>query len=176
MRLNIRAAVAELPPGLAGDSCREEIHTCLPVFGPDFGPKIGSGKKPGLIGIFAGLLTVMLVSACSPSTMVDISQNSTVSVKTKNGTIIVHDDGTTEQVDEEGLPPTTTFVKADGTVLPMKFDSTLGFQDGFAAVEKDGHYGFINTKGELVIKPQFDGATGFSEHLAAVRVEDKYGY
>ena len=45
-----------------------------------------------------------------------------------------------------------------------------------AKVEKDGKYGFINTKGEQVIECKFDGALDFSEGLAAVEKGGKWGH
>ena len=49
------------------------------------------------------------------------------------------------------------------------------FCDGFAAVERDGKYGFINAKGELAISLEYDYAWDFSEGLAAVELNDKMG-
>jgi hypothetical protein len=41
---------------------------------------------------------------------------------------------------------------------------------------QDGKVGFINTKGEFVIKPQFDNAEDFQDGLALVMTSDAYGY
>jgi hypothetical protein len=177
MKVNDTSALTIPPCGCPADSCRRArarfrlVSTRFRLLANPV-----ASTRFNFIGVVSSFLALLLVTGCNPSTLVDISQNATVSVKTKNGTIIVHDDGSTEQVNDEGLPPPTNYVKADGTVLPLAFDNAFPFQDGFAVVEKDGRYGFINTKGDLVIKPQFDGASGFSEHLAAVKVEEKYGY
>jgi len=40
---------------------------------------------------------------------------------------------------------------------------------------KDGKWGFINGKGEVVIEPRFDRTWSFEEGLALVRVKGKYG-
>lgn len=54
-----------------------------------------------------------------------------------------------------------------------QYDELYPFSEGLAAVKKDGKYGFINTKGELVIPVQFYGVGGFSEGLALV-YDDQY--
>ena len=54
-----------------------------------------------------------------------------------------------------------------------QYDELYPFSEGLAAVKKDGKYGFINAKGELVIPVQFYGAGGFSEGLACV-YDDQY--
>ena len=49
--------------------------------------------------------------------------------------------------------------------------------EGYATiVTSDYLYGFINSKGEKVIKPQYAAARGFSEGLAAVKSVDKWGF
>ena len=63
-------------------------------------------------------------------------------------------------------------------VIQPQFDNALYFSEGLALVLVDGKWGYINTTGEFVIKPnpQFDNAWSFSEGLAQVRVDDKLGY
>ena len=63
----------------------------------------------------------------------------------------------------------------------IKCDHLYQFHDGFARIKKEINndekkYGFINTKGEIVIVPQFDGANDFSEGLAAIYKERRWGY
>jgi hypothetical protein len=48
--------------------------------------------------------------------------------------------------------------------------------DGYAAVKKDGKWGFIDTSGQVKIEYRFDGALSFSGHLAAVKQGDLWGY
>lgn len=51
------------------------------------------------------------------------------------------------------------------------------FSDGFAMIVTSAYlYGFINDKGEKVIKPQYANARDFSEGLAAVKDVDKWGF
>ena len=44
----------------------------------------------------------------------------------------------------------------------------LSFENGLAVVSKDGLYGFINHRGNIVISCQFENARNFSEGLAPV--------
>jgi len=49
-------------------------------------------------------------------------------------------------------------------------------QVGLFHMIQNGKYGYIDSKGKIVIQPQFDEADEFSEGLAPVRVGDKWGY
>ena len=57
-----------------------------------------------------------------------------------------------------------------------EFDYVCEFKEGFAPIEKDGKWGYINTKGEQAIECKFDVALGFNEGLAPVYKDGKYGY
>ena len=56
------------------------------------------------------------------------------------------------------------------------------FHEGFASINYDygfgdiPKYGFIDSAGKVVIKPQFDEAYPFSEKLALIRQKNKYGF
>jgi hypothetical protein len=55
------------------------------------------------------------------------------------------------------------------------------FHEGFASINYDYEfgdpkYGFIDSAGRVVIKPQFDEAYRFSEKLALIRQKTKYGF
>lgn len=53
-----------------------------------------------------------------------------------------------------------------------EFEDALPFSGGYAAVKIDGLWGYINTKGDMAIKPQFVGAASFSNGMAAVQNEE----
>ena len=50
------------------------------------------------------------------------------------------------------------------------------FHEGLARIQVGTLFGFINTTGAIVIKPQFEGAYDFSEGKARVRKGDKWGF
>jgi hypothetical protein len=49
-------------------------------------------------------------------------------------------------------------------------------QLGLFHIIRNGKYGYIDSKGKIVIQPQFDEADEFSEGLAPIRIGDKWGY
>lgn len=56
------------------------------------------------------------------------------------------------------------------------YEDAKPFQDDWAAVKKDGKWGFIDVDGTIKIDFQFDDALSFGQHLAAVRQGDLWGY
>lgn len=50
------------------------------------------------------------------------------------------------------------------------------FEDGYAIVERDGKWGVINERHEVVVPFEWDGCYGFSEGLAAVQRDGLWGY
>ncbi|WP_287485063.1 WG repeat-containing protein [Blautia sp.] len=57
------------------------------------------------------------------------------------------------------------------------FDDAKAFnKDGYAAVEKNGKWGFVDIDGKLVIDCQYDDALSFSSSYAAVKQDDAWGY
>lgn len=56
------------------------------------------------------------------------------------------------------------------------FEDAKPFEDAYAAVKKDGKWGFINSAGKVVIDYQFEDARSFGQHLAAVKKDGKWGY
>ena len=57
-----------------------------------------------------------------------------------------------------------------------EFDGVGSFNEGFAAVKKDGKYGYINTKGEQIVECKFDNGGDFNEGFAVVKKDGKCGY
>lgn len=57
-----------------------------------------------------------------------------------------------------------------------QFDELYPFSEGMAAVKKDGKFGYINTKGELVIPCKFCVASDFSEGIAIVETGDTLSF
>ncbi len=73
---------------------------------------------------------------------------------------------------------TFALYRLDGTVVGNeRFEDARLFSDkGYAAVKKDGKWGFVDTEGALVIQPAFDSARSFANDLAAVKIGDKWGF
>ena len=74
----------------------------------------------------------------------------------------------------------TSYIDTNGVLLKQKFGwlSHEFTPDGLCMVRdyETEKWGFINKKGEYVIKPRFDEVEDFSEGLARVKVDGKYGY
>lgn len=50
------------------------------------------------------------------------------------------------------------------------------YSDGYAAVKKDGKWGFVDADGKMCISPQYDEARSFSYGHAAVKKDGKWGF
>lgn len=84
----------------------------------------------------------------------------------KAGVVFVENNGKFQLVDLEG-----------NAVSDMEFDEVSSFQlDEPAAVKVDDKWGFVSSKGEIIIEPQFEDAMSFSNGLAAVKQDGKWGY
>ena len=76
------------------------------------------------------------------------------------------------------------FVRQDGQVLLLVDGEPVGepyedarpFADGWAAVKKNGKWGFIDTQGTVMLDYQFEDALSFGQHLAAVKQGRNWGY
>ncbi len=67
------------------------------------------------------------------------------------------------------------YINASGKeVIPLKFENLPGdFLQGLAPVKQKGKWGFIDTKGKVVLPFQYVRANSFSEGLAAVVTVNK---
>jgi len=65
---------------------------------------------------------------------------------------------------------------ATDVVIPFIYENAKEFSEGFAAVQKDGKWGYINKKGKLICPFIYDEAERFSEGLAAVKKDRRWGY
>ncbi|MCL2772366.1 MAG: WG repeat-containing protein [Oscillospiraceae bacterium] len=80
-----------------------------------------------------------------------------------DGLILVYNDDENETVIED----------IDSGNVIFRYDSISSFgENGLAAASKDGKWGFINKKGEVVIPLVYDTARNFSDGLAAVGMID----
>lgn len=68
------------------------------------------------------------------------------------------------------------FLFVDGKRMDGAYEDARPFADGYAAVRRDGKWGFIDTSGAVAIDFQFDDALSFGQHLAAVRDGELWGY
>lgn len=84
----------------------------------------------------------------------------------------------------------SVFVRTDGWVTRLKlnekgnqfvetgetYEDARPFADGWAAVKRDGHWGFIDADGNVRIDFRYHDAKSFGQHLAAVEQNGKWGY
>ena len=71
----------------------------------------------------------------------------------------------------------TVYLLKDGKETGEYFEDARPFSDeGYAAVKKNGKWGFIDTDGTIKIDFMFDDALSFGQHLAAVKIGDYWGY
>ncbi len=63
-------------------------------------------------------------------------------------------------------------------LIPFRpaFETIREFSEGFAAVQLNGKFGFINESARMAIEPKFDEVEPFSNGLAAVRLDGKTGW
>ena len=65
-------------------------------------------------------------------------------------------------------------------VAPLEYDYiscfTGGFPEGFAPVELNGKWGFINEEGEEAITLKYDNTSCFSKGFAGVQLNGKWGF
>ena len=60
--------------------------------------------------------------------------------------------------------------------IPVVYDEADDFCEGFARVDLNGKWGFIDIKGNMAIPAIYERAEDFCEGLASVDVKGKCGY
>ena len=60
-------------------------------------------------------------------------------------------------------------------MIPFEYDAAYGGEGGFAAVGKDGKYGIVNYKNEIVVPLEYDDISGF-ENGVAYAIKDERVY
>jgi hypothetical protein len=55
-------------------------------------------------------------------------------------------------------------------IAPSFFEEAHDFRDGRALVQVNGFYGYIDPKGEFVVRPRYTKGSSFSEGLASTGV------
>ena len=69
------------------------------------------------------------------------------------------------------------FLFINGSRTDEVYENARPFSaENYAAVKKNGKWGFINADGSTVIDFIYDDALSFGQHLAAVRIDDCWGY
>jgi len=69
------------------------------------------------------------------------------------------------------------YLIANGRIADEPFEDAWPFtHEGYAAVKRNGKWGFIDTDGTLKIDFVFDDARSFGQHLAAVEIDGWWGY
>ena len=65
----------------------------------------------------------------------------------------------------------------NGTKTEISYDDARPFgNEGYAAIKKNGFWGFIDITGKEVVPFIYDDALSFGQHLAAVKYGDYWGY
>lgn len=71
----------------------------------------------------------------------------------------------------------SVYLVVEGKRLETAYEDACPFnEEGWAAVKQNGKWGFVDTKGELMIPCKYEEARSFSGHLAAVRQGEYWGY
>lgn len=68
------------------------------------------------------------------------------------------------------------FINEDGHGIALGYECASNFNEGRAAVKKNGLWGFIDKDGNEVVEFAYDEARDFYDGMAAVCMEGKWGY
>ena len=79
--------------------------------------------------------------------------------------------------DKSKYPYKYGFVNSKAQVIiPPMYENVVCFNEGLAAVKKDGLWGFINKNNEVIIPFEYEGVNYFKEGLAAVKFNGHWGF
>ena len=84
------------------------------------------------------------------------------------------------QVGINTTTPLSTLDINGNLIIQTEYESATNFYEGFAAVERNGKWGFINNKGEQIVDFIYQDVARFSnvfsEGLASVKLNNKWGF
>lgn len=66
--------------------------------------------------------------------------------------------------------------KSGREVIPVKYERSIDFYEGLAAVRLNGKWGYIDKSDNEVIPIKYDWVSDFSEGLARVELKEKVGF
>ena len=85
-----------------------------------------------------------------------------------------------EQLSSSQIEETEKQIQEAADSIVSMFDEANSTNDkyyeGLKTYEENGKYGFVDSLGNIVIKPQFDHVGCFNEGLVSVEINNKYGF
>lgn len=72
------------------------------------------------------------------------------------------------------IPAASAAEMSSAVIIQAQYEDAMNFSGGYAAVKKDGKWGYIDETGKVVVDFQYFWAGNFSEGVAAVAVLEKY--
>lgn len=98
-----------------------------------------------------------------------------------NGIEPLYDDFAAVQIEGDDLGVKSAFIDTTGSfVFGKTFGFIRSFSEGYAAVEVNGKWGFIDRTGKQAVEPVYDDVKGFYKGLAIVGLKHgksfRYGY
>ena len=81
-----------------------------------------------------------------------------------------------ELLEITGIKSKTVIPYEKGFVKNLRFYDVYSFEEGLAAIEQNGKWGFMDKQGKIIIKPKFEIVRDFSVGLAAVLLNGSWGF
>jgi len=82
---------------------------------------------------------------------------------------------TIHQVFAQERQEITFYSLSENEMLPETYDDAYEYSEGLAAVKNEGKWGFINTKGRLVIPFEYEQGGSFKGGVVSVSKDGFYG-